>query len=108
MHCTTMDLAKKAARLGIEESEYRELLRLFVETSAGELSALAKAVKIGDIVKAAQLIHSFRGAATNLDLEEFAARGKNLEVLIRAGSVSGLEDKIGRLLRDTGELARLL
>jgi HPt (histidine-containing phosphotransfer) domain-containing protein len=61
-----MDLKEFADNLGLEEDEFFQIMELFVETSASDLSKMTAAVDGGDMVRVVEAAHSIKGASGNL------------------------------------------
>lgn len=98
-----MNISEKAERLGLEPGQYRELLQLFVENTLGELSEIKQALRENDFKKSSELVHSFKGAAANLGIDDIAARGETLGHAIR-NRQSGLEQIIDKVHNDVERL----
>ena len=97
-----MDIEKQAARLGMDEAEYKVLLRLFIQTSVAELSDLQDSIKAGGLEKAKHLLHSFKGASVNLGFTELADQSLYLQNLVDSdpGQATDLIRKLIREIRD--------
>lgn len=100
-----MDIKNQAARLGINEAEYKVLLRLFVQTSVAELSDLQDTIKAGDHEKAKHLLHSFKGASVNLGFTQFADQSLYLQNLVDSDPDQAPE-LIRELIREIRDLEK--
>jgi len=74
-----MNIQSLAENLGLEKEEYLELLDLFVDTAASDMTALQSAIGEGNAEKAAGAAHSLKGAAGNLGLMEIHEHAKKME-----------------------------
>ena len=74
-----MNFRELSENLSMEEDEYMELIELFIETGISDLKKLQVAVDEVNAKKAADIAHSFKGAALNLGLMEFFEIAKQLE-----------------------------
>jgi HPt (histidine-containing phosphotransfer) domain-containing protein len=75
-----MNFKELSQRLDLEESEYRELIDLFIETSASDLKTFHKAIKENNDEQAAWSVHSIKGAASNLGLMEVYEAARKIEL----------------------------
>ena len=87
-----MDLSTLAEELGLERTEYEEILRLFIDTSVSDLEALGRAIQDGDALLAVQSCHSIKGAAANLGLHEISSMAREIEMKARQGILTGARD----------------
>lgn len=74
-----MDFKELAENVGVEEEEYLELIKLFIETGMSDLDTLSSAIKEKNADKAANAAHSLKGAASNLGLMELYEAAKKIE-----------------------------
>jgi HPt (histidine-containing phosphotransfer) domain-containing protein len=96
-----MNIQELAENLGLERDEYLELLDLFIDTAASDVSALQSAIGEGNGEKAVGAAHSLKGAAGNLGLMEIHEQAKKIEADARdnrlddvAGAVPTLRNKL--------------
>ena len=80
-----MNFRKLSENLGMEEDEYMELIELFIETGISDLKKLQIAVEENNAEKAANIAHSFKGAALNMGLTGFFEIAKEMEITARNG-----------------------
>ena len=66
-----MNFDRLSKKLGLEVDEYLELYALFVETCTADLKLLQSAIDASDMAEIARIVHSLKGAALNLGLDEF-------------------------------------
>lgn len=86
-----MNLKKAAKQLGLKESEYRELVQLFVKVSNTDLENLKSALQTGDTRTVFEASHSIKGAALNLGFQEIAAAAAEMELNARHNCLDGSE-----------------
>jgi len=86
-----MELRRLAERLGLDDVELKEVVRLFVESSTADIESFASAVRTGDSARAAAAIHSIKGAALCLGLNDISGCPGG-----RTPQPSGLPRRIGR------------
>ena len=89
-----MNIKKMADELKLQEEEYVELVKLFVETSRNDIERLVAAISNRESEKAAQAAHSIKGAAVNLELTEVSKIAKKLEMEAREGNLEGISSDI--------------
>jgi len=97
-----MEPGKVAADMGLEESEYLELLMLFIDASLSDLDELQAAIEVENADRAGAAIHSLKGAAGNLRLDEIHQVARELESKIHAGQMSAVSGAV-QTLKDTIE-----
>ncbi|MCF8024710.1 MAG: Hpt domain-containing protein [Desulfobacteraceae bacterium] len=101
-----MNTKDPASRLGLDPEQYRELVYLFVENTRREVSEIKEALRNNDLEKAANIVHSFRGAAVNLCLDEIAATGESLRDALRNLRDLEINPIIDKLLYQIEELSQ--
>lgn len=84
-----MDVKKAARQLGLEESEYREIVQLFVKVSYVDLENLKSAIEVNDTRTVFETSHSIKGAAVNLGFKEIAAIAREMELNARQNCLYG-------------------
>ena len=89
-----MNFSDLAKRLEIEEEEYIELLKLFVDIGFSDITELQTALETGDNDKAANAAHSLKGAAGSLGLTEFYETAKKVEMDARQMRMAGIAKDI--------------
>ncbi len=92
-----MNVKELSENLGLEEDEFLDLVKLFVETSASNLTDLAKALETGDAEEVVKASHSLKGAAGNLGLQEIYERAKLIEMNARQGILEGSKEAVTSL-----------
>ncbi|MDD4857015.1 MAG: Hpt domain-containing protein [Candidatus Krumholzibacteria bacterium] len=91
-----MNLTELARDIGLDETQYAELLELFARTSRSDVAAIKEAVAAGDAHRAICASHSIKGASANLGLEEIRNRAETIEALSHNGRLK----EIGGALRE--------
>lgn len=86
-----MNVKKAAKQLGLKESEYREIVQLFVKVSSVDLENLKSAIQTNDTRTVFETSHSIKGAAVNLGFQEIAALAGEMELNARQNSLDGSE-----------------
>jgi len=84
-----MDIKETARNLGLEEDEFIEILKLFVEVSQAELEKMKSAIDSKDTRLVFELSHSIKGAAVNLGFQEIAQVARELELNARQEILDG-------------------
>lgn len=87
-----MNIHRMAEDLGLDETEYRSILALFVETSRTDLAAIKDAYPRGDSTAAARAAHSLRGAAASLGLSDLSDAAREIEEKSRDGKLPDTRD----------------
>ena len=100
-----MDVAANARALDLEEDEYLELLRLFIRTSAANLSDLSRAVDENRADQTAALAHKIKGAALNLNLPAVARHARDIETESKQGSLENVSSSLSGLKRSVEEVS---
>ncbi len=84
-------MEEKAAELGLEPDDYRELLELFGEAGRSDLEKLRTAVSSGDARAVEEASHSFKGASGNLGFEELHELAADIVRRARSGDMEGID-----------------
>ncbi len=84
-----MDTKEAARALGLDENEYMEVLRLFIEVSHADLKKLKSAIDTKDTRVVFETSHSIKGAAVNLGFQDIAQVAKELELNARQDRLDG-------------------
>jgi len=92
-----MNWEQATARLGLDESEYRELLSLFIETGTAQFQQLRKAASTGDLPEVASLAHGLKGTAANLGLNDIYQAAAAIEAKAVADNAS-IEPESSRIV----------
>ncbi len=92
-----MDFTAPAERLGLDVDEYIELVELFLETGAGDISGLENAVAENDIQAVVERSHSLKGASGNLGLNDIYEKAKEIEARARDKSLESIDVSISEI-----------
>jgi len=100
-----MDLRRLPERLGLSEAEFKEVVRLFIESSVADMESFTSAVRIGDPAGAAAAIHSIKGAALCLGLNDISRTAREVELRSRQGRLDGLAEAAAAIKREIEKIA---
>ena len=89
-----MDFSIPAERLGLDVDEFIELVELFLETGADDLSGLESAAADNDIQAVVERSHSIKGASGNLGLNDIFETAKDIEARARSNSLESIDSSI--------------
>jgi HPt (histidine-containing phosphotransfer) domain-containing protein len=84
-----MNLKELATNLGLEEEEFLELVDLFVETAASDMTKLEAAISHGVTDQTVQAAHAIKGAAGNLGFQDIYDLAKQIEMNARQHVLEG-------------------
>jgi len=99
-----MDFKELAKNIGLEESEYLELIALFIDKGNFDLDEIQSAVAAKDAEAVANAAHSIKGAAVNLGLTEFFELAKKVEDNARGGVLEGVLKSVQTLRKSLEEI----
>ncbi len=85
-----MNFNELAANLGLEEEEYRELIDLFISSSAEDLQKIADGLAAGEAEQIMRAAHTVKGASANLGLVDVSAAAKVIEMRAMNHQLDGL------------------
>ena len=103
-----MDIRESADQLGIEESEYLELLALFLETSETDLRVLQDALYSGDTGSAMEAAHSIKGASANLGFMEISQLARDVEQDAQEASIEGSAEAVVKIYEKLASLKNVI
>jgi histidine phosphotransfer protein HptB len=103
-----MDFTVLGANLGLEESEFIELVELFLRTVKQDLQKLTAAYQSGDFEAVAESAHSLKGSSGNLGFFELSALSKNAEDKGRKNDLSGFAEIIDSMHQQIGKIQECL
>lgn len=93
--------------MGLDPEQYRELLRMFIENSRREISEIKEALRDNDLNRVETLVHSLKGAAVNLELDQIAAAGDALRDMIRNNhNFKDIESLINKIAQEIDGLSQ--
>ena len=77
--------------LGGNAEKFLELLNLFIASHAHDMTVLTASLAKGDQTTAKRLVHSLKGAAATLGIDNLAAMAKRLEELLRESHYEAIQ-----------------
>ena len=86
-----MDFKYFAAKIGIDEEDFIELVELFVTTTVSDLAKIKQGVLVNHTQDAAAAAHSIKGAAGNMGFENMSALAQKMEFQAKAGSLENFD-----------------
>jgi histidine phosphotransfer protein HptB len=92
-----MNLKERGASLGLEESEFRELMELFRQSCGSDIRRLQESLADGDYQQALHCAHTIKGSSANLGLLDMSAAARRVEDMVRDNSCNGLEPEMKTL-----------
>ena len=101
-----MDFNIMAQNLGLEESEFLELVELFIDTSSSDIQKIESALESDDTDSTSQAAHSLKGASASLGLREISETAHKVERNARKGSLDGVPESIRKIREKIEELKR--
>ncbi len=101
-----IDFNRMAQNLGLEESEFVELVELFIDTSNADIKKLETALETDDIDSTSQAAHSLKGASASLGLREISETALKMEKRAKKGSLDGVAESIRKIRKNIEELKR--
>ncbi len=103
-----MNIKDLAENLGLEETEYLELIRLLIDTVVSDLDKLQSAIAQGDAAHAAEIAHSVKGAAGNLGFARLHDIAGELEEKAGQGRLEGTSAYIPSLKKNLQDIIALV
>jgi HPt (histidine-containing phosphotransfer) domain-containing protein len=92
-----MNIRQKAQELDLDENEYIELVRLFIDVAISDVRSLEHALQSGEADGAARAAHSLKGSAMNLCFREMQETAAKVEEAVEHGILEGLDDHLAAL-----------
>jgi len=92
-----MDFQGLAARLGIDDEDFMELVDLFITTTLSDIGKIKKGVQEANSQDTAAASHSIKGAAGNLGFDEIFELAKSMEMQAKSGDLQGFDTLISDL-----------
>jgi len=90
-----MDFKKIAQSLDLEEDEYMDLIRLFVETTETNLENLESSINAMDSEAVFKMAHKIKGAALNLEMTDVANLAKEIEAKGKSNQLTDISPLFG-------------
>ena len=94
--------------LGLNQEQYREILKGFIEDKRKDMEDLGSALPQGDTAMISRLTHKIKGSAANLRLDSLARPAANMENAAKKGDLSGISSDWYALSRGFEALDRKL
>ena len=94
-----MNTKELAENLGLEEEDCRELLELFLETTATNLARLDSGLAAADSKQVMEAAHTIKGSSANLGLAKIAAVAREVEERARQNNLEEV-DKAMQSIRE--------
>ena len=101
-----MDLKSIGAELGLEEDEFVEIVEIFIETAAQDITKLREAITAQDFEALTEAAHSLKGSAGNLGFNEIYSLSKKIEENARVFRIDGLSETLVAIEAITQEIER--
>jgi HPt (histidine-containing phosphotransfer) domain-containing protein len=89
-----MDISTMMESFGLDLTEWKEILDLFIEKTVSDLDELGKAIQEADPSMAVKPAHSIKGASANLGLDGIFNAAKGIEEKAREGSLEGAQASV--------------
>ncbi len=102
-----MNYKELAENLDLEEDEFLEMVELFLETSASDLSTLQSAIIEENAEKVIEAVHSIKGASGNMGFMDIFEVAKEVETKARNNGLEGIAESAQELKKKLEELAVL-
>ena len=103
-----MNLQELSEKLELEESEFLDLLGLFVKTCSSDLNILQSAVDKGDAPGVAGVAHSIKGAAIILGLTAISEFAQRIEVDALEKNLLGFTEVVEGIKKELNWIAERL
>ncbi|GAB6908644.1 putative Hpt domain protein [Desulfosarcina cetonica] len=104
----SLNFSELAERIGLDESDYRELVELFVETGMADYSQLKTALDDGDNQQVARSAHTISGASGNLGLMQVHEVAKRVERAASEGHLDNLPADVATLKALLDDIAQFM
>jgi len=103
-----MDLNELGAKLGLEPSEFKDLVELFLTTARIDLEKICEGYRSGDPETVARSAHSLKGASGNLGFSELSMLSRQAESKGAEEDLSALDGIINSIRRQIQEIEECL
>jgi HPt (histidine-containing phosphotransfer) domain-containing protein len=104
----SMNLKELAQNLEMEEAEFLDMMKLFLETALSDLGDLQLAWEKGDAIETARAAHSIKGAAVNLGLTEIYEIATIIEMEAHSNRLDRVREWIRTLRTELDRMAKVL
>jgi HPt (histidine-containing phosphotransfer) domain-containing protein len=89
-----METTKLPENMGVDVEDFKELFKLYMETTSSDLEQLKTALNAGDAENVHEKAHSIKGASGSLGLNELYETAKAIDDRARVNSLNGLENMV--------------
>ena len=103
-----MDFKALARVMELDEEEYLDYIKFFLQVSKSDLDILLRAIKEGCAETAAAAAHSIRGASGNIGLVKLHETAKQIEEKGRQGILEGVAESAHLLTEELKRLGELV
>ncbi len=103
-----MDLKEIAKSLDLEEDEYRDLIKLFIDTTESNLKELESYITAKDAEGAFKMAHKIKGAAFNLELNDIGVLAKEIETRGKSDQLADIPQLFTQLKQAFNQLNTLI
>ncbi len=103
-----MDLKVLAEKVDLEESEYQEMMDLFLTHTAEHLQQLKVAIETGNRDQVIQTAHSIKGSAATLGLTVISGIARGVEINARQNNLNGAERAVQAIQAEIEQIAQLV
>ena len=100
-----MNVKALAFNLEMEEEEFLDLMKLFLEASVSDLTVLQSALQKRETLKVAMAAHSIKGAAANLGLTEIVELAGGIEAEARENHLHRTQEWMQKLRERLDQVA---
>jgi HPt (histidine-containing phosphotransfer) domain-containing protein len=103
-----MNLKALAEKVDLDETEYLDMIDLFLETSSANLVKLETGVETGDTRKVIESAHSIKGSAVSLGLTEIYEVASRVEADAHANNLKGTYKAVETIKAELNRIAEQL
>ena len=103
-----MDLIQLGENLGLEPSEFADIVTLFVTTAESDIEKIKRGVLQNDALSVSEAAHSLKGSSGNLGFLEMSKIALTVEKQASDHNLSGFEDMTNSLMAHLNEIKTLL
>lgn len=100
-----MNFSALAGQIGLEEDEYRELIKLFIDTGRPDVERIESDLAAGNAEQVARRAHTLCGAAGNLRIMALHEVAKRIELAASRDRLDTVADEMTALRGLFAELA---
>jgi CheY-like chemotaxis protein len=102
----TMNVGDMARKLEMEEGEFLEMMKLFLEATASDLNHLQEAEEKREVLGTVNAAHSIKGAAAGLGLKEIHQLARAIETEAGENRFDRVPKQIEALRKKLGSMAK--